>query len=1112
MPALPATNSGSPYFAYTPIDGERDIAGFLRQDDPNKATVGSGSRPFFDIGAYEYRQLFPPDVTMVRAVVQDATTGALQAQNLYQAGGVSGTNQSPLSILVNFNQKIDPATLNSLTVLLEASGGDGIFGNANNSQDRFIPLSGKLAYDPNTSTLTIYLGTLGLNLSNDLYRIIILGSGSNVVRNPQGLALDGENTVGGSANGAQLPLPSGDGNPGGDFYATFSIDTHPPAIVPSTFQLAADSDNYPNDNITNNPLPTFTGTITDIAPPANPVAGQTVAIDISTKGNGVYDIMNAGVGTTDAQGNFTITLTKPLPNSIVNVGPDGILGTADDVLSSYSLARVRITDQSGNVSSLTDPNALYRFDEDQAAPVITGVAPANGAVVTPANNQVNVSVAINENIDPKTLNTNNITVMRSGGDGIFGNGNDVQLLVDPTSISEQYLGNAAGGVILHFTIQGVSVNDSYQVTLNGAAGGLADLAGNTLNGGSYTLKFLVLNNANSHTIFVGPNAAATAGTTTPDGSRANPYPTITGGLAVANIGDTVAVLSGTTSANVYTESINLKSLVRVVSANPSSTDGHVVPGDPLKTVIRAPYNAGQSTITVSAVNVYGEPSFPAEISGFTIASPLSSGGATGSITDWSVGVYVNNSSVQIDRNYLIDNFAGITVDYNYNQVLTPMITDNGIIGNVHGVVVFDNGVSQYTNAQPTRVINNTIANNTYGLSLSTDASGPTDVAVLNNIFWQNVSRTSPDTGAAIKSTNPGRISVGNNLFSANGPSVNSPADDTINVGGDFNPALLGPTHDAHGNITGNPAFVLPIDPRPEANGPGTFFLGANYDLTSSSAAIDNAINAVAPSTDLLYRSRVNIPLKGFAGPADMGAFEYKGTGGITSTTSSTLTSVPAVTYAATRSVATGAGVSSASATANSVKVTFASPVNRSTVQATDLLISGDGLDAANPAHATSLTWVDNQTVQFNLSGGFRPTGTVTLDIPTGAVLNSNNTAVPEFTTQTPSPLTPTNSGSASTGTNSTPTNNGSTNPPASTTPVNTTSPVTFTPVTTPVLTPAPSPTPTPTPANSRIAALIAARQARQQAQLARQQRQAQLAAARQQSGFLSRLGRFGRKG
>ena len=232
-------DSSAATFNYAPIDGERDSLGYLRQKDPNSSNVGFGLKPYFDLGAYEFRALFPPHVTNVTATVADPNNPTNPATTipLYQVGGDAGTNQTIQTIQVQFDNRIDPNTINERTVLLEASGGDGIFGNNNSANDKFYNLAGKLSFDPNSHILTINIGAAGLNLQNDAYRLFLLGSGSDVLRDPQGNALDGENTLNDDPNNPQLPLPSGDGFPGGNFFLTFTVDTNPPslAILLSTF-------------------------------------------------------------------------------------------------------------------------------------------------------------------------------------------------------------------------------------------------------------------------------------------------------------------------------------------------------------------------------------------------------------------------------------------------------------------------------------------------------------------------------------------------------------------------------------------------------------------------------------------------------------------------------------------------------------------------------------------------------------------------------------------------------------------------------------------------------------------------------------------------------------
>lgn len=896
VPVAPGTPNSLAGFsgsrvAYLPIQGERDQAGFLRQDDPGRANVGFGSRPFFDVGAFEYRELFPPSVTDVLAVLPNS--GDPQnplVTTIYVPNGVGGTNVTPREIRIRLNQRIDPTTVNNFTVLLQSSGGDGIFGNGNNSQDRFIPLSGKLSYDETTDTIIVGLASLGLALENDLYRITLRGQGSDVIRNTIGLALDGENTVGSRPDGAQLPLPSGNGIPGGDFFVTFSVDTHPPAIVPGSLQLISQNDLRPNDNITNVNTPTFSGSITDIPPPLNPLVNQVVVVDVDTNGDGTFDRLNAGTATTDANGNFVLTINQPLPDSPYNVGPDGILGTADD--SGYSVARFRITDPNGNPSDPNDPNALFPFIVDTRSPVVTSASPPSTQAITAPGGRVDITLDVDENLMPESVTADSIRVIRSGGDGVFGDGNDVAVPVDPNSIRIEYLRTGPKGPIrLRFSITGVNANDVYRVTLQTDSAAVTDLAGNPVanaTGGDFVYDITVLDPTLSRVIYVAPG-----GSPSPTGDRTAPYATISAGLAVANIGDTVAVIGGTATspAVTYRESITLKSLVQVVSADPASFGSNIIPGLALKTVIASPLT-GPNPVTVRASNLVSLPGFPTRLSGFSIASPLTNNSAAGPILSGSTGVLIDNSEIYVDRNIILTSGIGVLIQ-TAGLSRAPQLGNNLIVGNITGVRLSDlNGTTiGFSTGRPTQLLNNTFAYNTNALEVRSDAAtgDPTSDILgraYNNIFWQSGQRTILHQGFAISASHPGRLDVRGNLFSANGPSLSSPADDTENVGGGFNPALLSPgVPDPLGNTTGDPAFVSPLDPRPEGNGPGNFFLGANYDLTSASAAIDNAIQAFATPSDARYRGRFDVPNRGFAGPADIGAYEFNGIGGIGSGTS-----------------------------------------------------------------------------------------------------------------------------------------------------------------------------------------------------------------------------------
>lgn len=969
------TGSNSATWGYTQMKGERDQAGFQRVDILSQPNIGFGTRPFFDLGAFEYRELIVPKVSGVSATVKLAN-GSNQPFNIYQVGGTSGTSGTPQDIRISFTTRLDTTTITNKTVLLQASGGDGIFGNGNSLNDRLIDLSGKLSFDAATRTMTISLGLTGLVLGNDLYRLILQGTGSDVIRDPQGTALDGENL---DSQGLPTALPSGNDFPGGNFQFDFSIDTNPPSVVQGTFRLDPGSDsNILGDSITNISTPGFSGQIFDVFPPPNVLLGQTVILDISTgrAGAGVYDVLNAGTATTDAQGRFLVLVNQPLPDSPYDVGPDGILGTSDDL--GYSQARVRVIDQSGNVSQY----AYTTFVVDRSNPVVTDSTPPQGGQGSLTNGRIRVSFTSNKNLDVSSVSTSSITVVRSGGDGIFGNGNDVILPIDASSITNQYLlTRPLGAQKFDFSLlSSASVtNDIYRVVLTSGPNGVRDVAGNSFlgntTGSDFYLEFVVYDPTLARIFYVG---APITNPGSPQGSRANPFPTITTAIAAASTGDVVAVLPG-----VYTEQITLRSLVRVTSAATTSTDTNLIPGTAQKTVIRAPFvppATNPNLVTVLGTNLISVPAISTELSGFTIASPLNGDPARGPILTGSSAIRLDNSDALITRNYIITSDTAVLINTNAtgtSAVRTPRIVSNGIIGNNIGIQVNTTSTSL---AAPVRLINNTIAYNTIGLRTATPSGPPAGIWVLNNIFWQNRD-SAAGAGNAITAGSPGAMVVGSNLFSSNGPNLTDASDDTSGVGGGFSPSALNPFGDMFGNITGVPAFEDPRDPRPSADGPAVFFNDANFDLTVASAAIDHAMDATAPATDFLYRGRVKIPNRG-PSIADIGAFEFSGSGGIAATTGrfkvvgTSLAPVGA-------SAANGAIVDARGLT--SITVRFSQAIDPTSLSPNDLILYGPGILRTNPARATRVVMVDDYTAQFILTGRFNNKKNVTMTLATGSV-------------------------------------------------------------------------------------------------------------------------------
>jgi hypothetical protein len=80
---------------------------------------------------------------------------------------------------------------------------------------------------------------------------------------------------------------------------------------------------------------------------------------------------------------------------------------------------------------------------------------------------------------------------------------------------------------------------------------------------------------------------------------------------------------------------------------------------------------------------------------------------------------------------------------------------------------------------------------------------------------------------------------------------------------------------------------------------------------------------------------------------------------------------------------------------NSVIVDFSTAVNQATVAATDLVLSGSDISPLNPVRATSVTWLDNHTAQFNLSGQFNPYGTVNLSL-SGPIKSTTGSTMPAY--------------------------------------------------------------------------------------------------------------------
>ena len=134
----------------------------------------------------------------------------------FTPGPDSTLDRLPQQVLASFSQDIDASTVNSMTVLMIRSGGDNGFGEGNEQDVQGATAS----LSVNNQRLAIFDLT-GVAAIEDRYRIILKGSGPNVILGVNGVSLDGEFTG---------QLPSGDGAEGGDFVAEFQLQGLQPTL------------------------------------------------------------------------------------------------------------------------------------------------------------------------------------------------------------------------------------------------------------------------------------------------------------------------------------------------------------------------------------------------------------------------------------------------------------------------------------------------------------------------------------------------------------------------------------------------------------------------------------------------------------------------------------------------------------------------------------------------------------------------------------------------------------------------------------------------------------------------------------------------------------------
>lgn len=118
--------------------------------------------------------------------------------------------QFPSSIVATLNRAPLAESVSSASVAIEASGGDGSFGDGNEST--ITPSS------VSVSGNDLVIGTEGIAANDDVYRVLLFGNGASGILDTSGIPLDGD----------------GDGSPGGTYQTAFEVESPPPAAATFT--------------------------------------------------------------------------------------------------------------------------------------------------------------------------------------------------------------------------------------------------------------------------------------------------------------------------------------------------------------------------------------------------------------------------------------------------------------------------------------------------------------------------------------------------------------------------------------------------------------------------------------------------------------------------------------------------------------------------------------------------------------------------------------------------------------------------------------------------------------------------------------------------------------
>jgi len=225
-----------------------------------------------------------------------------------------------------------------------------------------------------------------------------------------------------------------------------------------------------------------------------PVAGAT-SVDI---GSAITVTFNMDMNAAATEGAFSIdpalTGTASCVDSILAFTPDSPLAT--DTEYTVTISTLAIDLVGGKPLSA---DYVFAFETPDTIPPQVMEVRADGVAILDGGTifcpPTTIEIDFDEEIDPATVTTDTVSLVASGGDGTFGDGNEVEVVLDPGDVTPDAAGTTATVDLAGLTL----ADETYRFAAAGSAPPrVADIAGNALDGdgdtfagGDFTTTFTI---------------------------------------------------------------------------------------------------------------------------------------------------------------------------------------------------------------------------------------------------------------------------------------------------------------------------------------------------------------------------------------------------------------------------------------------------------------------------------------------------------------------------------------------------------------------------------------------------------------------------------------------